>query len=276
MSDQALNAVLARLTAKRDRIRRAPALPDASLDSLFADYALRHAHATTALEGNTLTLHETQEVLESGTTIPGKSLREHLEVVNAHAAWLWLRQSLNQRTPFTEDTVLEIHRRLMQGILGDEAGFYRRIPVYILGSRHVPPNPVKVPDLMTEWARSYTQGPGDQHPVAFAAHAHIDLAGIHPFQDGNGRTCRLVVNALLMQSGYPPALYSVASRREYMSALEQAQVDHDPLPFIRVTATATEEMLNRWLHLITEQTEATLKLSQNPHAQKTPKPHRGF
>ena len=121
MSDQALDAVLARLTAKRDRVRRAPAVPDASLDSLFADYALRHAHATTALEGNTLTLHETQEVLESGTTIPGKSLREHLEVVNANAAWLWLRQSINQRTPFTEDTVLELHRRLMQGILGDEA-----------------------------------------------------------------------------------------------------------------------------------------------------------
>ncbi len=49
---------------------------------------------------------------------------------------------------------------------------------------------------------SYTHDPGDQDPVAFAAHAHIDLAGIRPFPDGNGRTCRLVVNALLLKSDY--------------------------------------------------------------------------
>ena len=75
MPDAPVDVVLARLAHKRDLIRRAPALPPASLDSLFTDYALRHAHATTALEGNTLTLHEAQEVLEAGTTIPGKSPR---------------------------------------------------------------------------------------------------------------------------------------------------------------------------------------------------------
>ena len=155
-------------------------------------------------------------------------------------------------------------------------GFYRRIPVYIRGSRHVPPNPVKVPELMTAWTRSYTQGPGDQHPVVFAAQAHIDLAAIHPFQDGNGRTCRLVVNALLMQSGYPPALYEVAAGREYLSALERAQVDHDPLPFIQVAAAATEEMLDRWFHLVREQAVATFKASQNPSPRKKPNPHQGL
>ena len=254
MSDETVAIVLGRLAHKRDLIRRAPSLPNASLDSLFDDYALRHAHATAALEGNTLTLHEAQEVLEAGTTIPGKSLREHLEIVNAHATWLWLRQTITEGTRLTEDTVLELHRRLMQGILGDDAGFYRQIPVYIRGSRHVPPNAVKVPDLMSAWAVSYTRGPGDQDPVAFAAQAHIDLAGIHPFPDGNGRTCRLVVNALLLQNGYPPALYSLTARRAYLSALEQAHINHDPVPFITVTAAATEIVCDRWLHLIAQHT----------------------
>lgn len=266
MPDETADDFLARLAAKQDRLRRAPALPRASLDSLFSDYALRHAHATTALEGNTLTLHEAQEVLESGTTIPGKSLQEHLEVVNANAAWLWLRQSTAQGVPFTEGMVLELHRRLMQGILGDDAGFYRRIPVYIRGSRHVPPNPLRVPDLMAAWVDSYTQGPGVQDPVAFAARAHIDLAGIHPFPDGNGRTCRLVVNALLLQNDYPPALYALTARRAYLSALEEAHVHRDPVPFITVTATATEIILDRWLHLVTQHAEvaATLPKTSGP------------
>ncbi|MDA8199345.1 MAG: hypothetical protein M0Z54_07935 [Thermaerobacter sp.] len=74
MADQRVDALLGPLVDKQDRIRRAPSLPDASLESLFGDYTLRHAHATTAIEGNTLTVHEAQEVLEAGTTIPGKSL----------------------------------------------------------------------------------------------------------------------------------------------------------------------------------------------------------
>ncbi len=103
-------------------------------------------------------------------------------------------------------------------------------------------------DLIAAWAISYTRGAGDQNPVAFAAHAQIVLAGIHPFADGNGRTCHLVNNALLLENHYPPALYSLTARSAYLSALQRAQGHPDPAPFITVTATATEGMLDRWLH----------------------------
>lgn len=117
-----LAAVLDRATAKQQSIHQAPPLPPESLASLFEDFALRQAHATTALEGNTLTLDQSQVVLEQGLTIPGKSLREHLEVVNAHATWLWLLPLVQQGVSLSEDLLCEAHRRLMQGILGDEAG----------------------------------------------------------------------------------------------------------------------------------------------------------
>ena len=242
--------LLSRLTAKRQAVVSHPPLPAASLDSLLDDFALRHAHATAAIEGNTLTLDQVQAVLEQGVTIPGKSLREHLEVVNAHDTWRWIRP-LAGRAPLTEPLVLETQRRLMQGILPEaEAGTYRRVPVYISGSWHVPPNWVKIPDLMADWIQQYAGGSGAEHPVPFAARAHIDLVRLHPLRDGNGRTARMLTNFLLMQMGYPPAHYAAEARERYLAALRQFDQSHDPAPFTALTGEAVEWMMDRWLALL--------------------------
>ena len=135
----------------------------------------------------------------------------------------------------------------MNGILREEAGAYRRQPVFIRGSRHVPPNWVKVPDLMAEFVARLQEGPKGEHPICFAAQAHVDLGAIHPFVDGNGRLCRMLVNLLLMRSGYPPALYTQTNRAAYLRTLETAQVEGKPKTFIRITAEATEFMLDRYL-----------------------------
>ena len=251
MATNDLTAALARLTAQRKRLQAGPALPQVSLQSLFDDFSLRQAHATTALEGNTLTLDEVQAVLERGITIPGKSLREHLEVLNAHDTWRWVRPLAEAGMPVTESLVLEIHRRLMQRILDDDTlGEYRRVPVYIRGSWHVPPNWVKVPDLMASWLGQYGAAPGDEHPVAVAARAHVDLVRIRPFVDGNGRTTRMLVNCLLMQQGYPPAHYAAEARDAYLGALRTFDASQDPTAFTMVTVDAVGWMMDRWLALV--------------------------
>lgn len=250
MATNDLAAVLARLAAQRKLLQARPPLPQVSLDSLFDDFALRQAHATTALEGNTLTLDEVQAVLERGITIPGKSLREHLEVLNAHDTWRWLRPLAQDGLPLTESLVLDVHRRLMQRILDDDAlGVYRRVPVYIRGSWHVPPNWLKVPDLMASWLRQYGTAPGDEHPVAVAAQAHVDLVRLHPFVDGNGRTTRMLVNFLLMQQGYPPAHFAAEARDAYLGALRAFDQSQDVTPFVTVTTEAVGWMMDRWLAL---------------------------
>ncbi len=264
ITEAELTVILDRLTAKQRTIQQNPPLHPASVDSLLDDFALRQAHATTAIEGNTLTLAQTQAVLEQGITIPGKSLREHLEVVNAHATWQWLRPLAQQRQPLTKAMILEIHRRLMQGIFGDEAGLYRRAPVYIRGAWHVPPNWVKVPQLVEDWIAQYSAGPGDEHLVRLAARAHIDLVDIHPFLDGNGRTTRMVVNVLLMQANYPPALYAVEDRDQYIQALRQADLTQDITSFVAVTAKAVEFTLDRWLGLIQQVQEANAQREYPP------------
>lgn len=100
---------------------------------------------------------------------------------------------------------------------------------------------------MATFVARLQEGPQGEHPIRFATEAHVDLGAIHPFVDGNGRICRMLVNILLMRSGYPPALYTQTNRAAYLTALETAQVEGQPNPFIRITAEATEFMLDRYL-----------------------------
>ena len=115
---------------------------------------------------------------------------------------------------------------------------------------HVPPNWVKVPVLMASLVERFRARTADEHPVRYVARAHIDLAGIHPFTDGNGRVSRLLVNLLLVRDGYPPALYTHTERRAYLQALETAQVRGEIEPFVGVTAKAAQFMIDRYLHAI--------------------------
>ncbi len=100
---------------------------------------------------------------------------------------------------------------------------------------------------MVAFAARLQEGPKGKHPIRSAAEAHIELGAIHPFVDGNGRVCRMLVNLLLMRNGYPPALYTQTSRAAYRKALETAQVENQPDSFTRITANATEFMLDRYL-----------------------------
>ena len=87
---ESVEAILVRWRAQQQEIARTRPMPEPTLRSVLDDFTIRYAHETTAIEGNTLTLHETQVVLENGITIGGKTLREHLEVVNIRDAWEWL------------------------------------------------------------------------------------------------------------------------------------------------------------------------------------------
>lgn len=244
---KSLDEVLQRLDAKKSKLDSARPLPSASVQSLIEDFRLRYTHETTAIEGNMLTLRETQAVLEHGITVHGKPLRDHLEVINANEALNWLDKAVERKDPPSEKLIMEFHRILMKGILQEDAGYYRRVPVFIQGAKHIPPNWRKVPSLMEEletWLKET-----NDHPVVLAARAHIRLARIHPFVDGNGRTCRLLVNYILIQHGYPPALYTSENRDQYMKALDDVE-QGDEEPFIRITAEATEWTLDRYLIIV--------------------------
>lgn len=245
-----MEQLLARVTEKQDRLAKARPLPSESLRSLRDDFLVRYAHETTALEGNTLSLAETQVVLENGITIGGKLLREHLEVVNARDAMVWLEGFVSTGEPITVETILRLHEIIMQGILGSDAGIYCRQAVRIVGSMHVPPNWVKIPDAVEGFIKWVNQDAEEEHPIVFAAKAHVSLVGIHPFTDGNGRLSRMFVNLLLMRAGYPPALYSSTDRAQYLDSLERAHMKGHMDDFVVLTVQAVETMLDQYLEIL--------------------------
>ena len=230
----ALDALNARLQAQE----LGPALR-ASID---ADWEVQQTYHSNAIEGNTLTLAETKAVLLHGVTVSGHPLREHLEAVNHLEAWRMMRRLASGQEDVTEADVLALHRVILTGIQNEDAGVYRRERVRIAGASLILPNPLKVPDLMAQLAASLNARAS--HPVLHAARIHYELVAIHPFIDGNGRTARLLMNLLLLRSGYPAALIPVTERASYYAALEAANGgDRRPFEALiaeRVTASVRD------------------------------------
>ena len=233
------------LTEKKAKLDQHRPLPIEITKNLDDWFQVELTYTSNALEGNTLTRQETAQVIEKGITIGGKSLREHLEATNHAKAWNWILQ--NQETPITEESIQKIHSLILAGIDDPNAGHYRQVPVRISGSTVILPNYLKVPALMTEFNTWLTSHPQD-HPVQIAAEAHYQLVTIHPFIDGNGRTGRLLMNAILHANGYPPAIIKPEERITYINSLEQAQLGGSKEPF----HTLVQESVNRSLDIYLE------------------------
>ena len=221
------------------------ALRPVSRGALFAlqkSYDVELTYTSNALEGNTLTLRETAEVIEHGITVGGKTLREHLEAADHYEAVLWMRELAAAATPLGEATVCDLHRRIVLRSQPHVAGVYSSNPRRVAGSRATFPNPAKVPVLMGEFGEWLGKA-GAAPPLAFES--HFKLASIHPFADGNGRTARLLMNLMLLRGGYPPVAVRPEDRKTYLEALEEASLSGDLRPFhefmhARLDATLSE------------------------------------
>lgn len=243
------------LTSKKNEIDQYRPLPPALVQNLEEWFLIELTYTSNALEGNTLTRKETAAVVEKGLTIGGKSLIEHLEATN-HAKALTDIMALagSKTSDLTENDILTIHNTILRGIDDENAGHYRSIPVRISGSPMVLPNPKRVPDHMFSFIKEIT-AKNDCHPVELAAKAHYQLVTIHPFVDGNGRTARLLMNLILMQHGYPPALIRTRDRMKYISSLEKAQLGGSNLDYHKVIYDAANRSLDIYLNAVTGKDE---------------------
>ena len=210
-----------RLAEKKAALDRYRPLAPQIVRRLHDDLRALLTYHSNAIEGNTLTLRETQLVIEHGMTVGGHSLREYLEATNHAEAFSYLLTLADARTPITVETILELHRLTMEKIL-DDAGHFRRTAVSIRGARLTPPTAAQVPGLIAEWT-NWVAGEGEQYePIVRAAIAHHGFEAVHPFEDGNGRTGRLLLNLMLMRAHYPPALLLRDWRIGYIQALSSA------------------------------------------------------
>lgn len=215
---------------------------------------LEYTYESNRIEGNTLTLQETDLVVNEGLTISGKSMREHLEAVNHNEAIEYIKDLMKRRVSINERELLVIHNLILRGIMPDYAGKYRNVQVMIKGSSHMPPQPFLVPKQMEELFEWYRLNKGVLHPVILAAEMHERLVTIHPFIDGNGRTSRLLMNLILLSSGYVIANIKgdYASRKGYYNALESVQVLRSKEAFVHFVAKVEIECLQRYLFILTQ------------------------
>jgi Fic family protein len=242
---------LDRQKAALDRLRP---FSKAALTRLHEQMVIEWTYNSNAIEGNTLTLKETALVLQQGITISGKPLREHLEAVNHREAILKLEDIVRKKQPLNETAVRELHRIILKGIDDGSAGQWRHERVRILGALHLPPDPRKIPDLMRAFFQRLARERKDSHPVWAAAMAHHQFVHIHPFIDGNGRSARLLMNLLLMQEGYPPAVILKVDRPKYYRFLQEADQEHFD-GYRRFMARAVERSLALYLQALTPSTD---------------------
>lgn len=213
---------------------------------------LEYTFESNRIEGNTLTLRETDLVINEGLTISGKSMREHLEAINHVEAIGYVKHLMERNFSFNEREVLAIHNLILRGIIPKDAGRYRRVQVMIKGSSHMPPQPFIVPKQMEDYFIWYEINKNKLHPIILAAEMHERLVTIHPFIDGNGRTSRLVMNLILLQNGFVIANIKgdYETRMKYYQSLEIAQTKNNKEDFLLFVAQTEKECLERYLSII--------------------------
>lgn len=252
-----MDDILKRLTEKKRKLDGYRPLPSPIVTNLQEWFKVELTYTSNAIEGNTLNRKETALVVEEGITVRGKTLKEHLEAIN-HADAMDFIQGLvrKKREDITQRDVLDIHALILKKIDDENAGRYRNVAVRIRGADVILPNPMKVPELMDEFF-VWLQGKNVDHPVTIAADAHLRLVSIHPFVDGNGRTARLLLNLLLMQTGYPPALVRKEDRDIYIDSIEKAQLTNQREDYYKVIYRAIDRSLDIYLDAVEGKTLQT-------------------
>jgi len=248
-----LKNTLAQADTIKERLQKARPFDIEALNKIKAAFEIEYTYESNKIEGNTLTLQETALVINEGVTIGGKSMREHLEAINHSQAVEFIKGIAGADIDITERIIREIHAIILHGINKENAGKYRNVPVMIVGSRHLPPQPYLIPPQMENFMFEYKQmETAGTHPIIIAAYLHNELVKIHPFIDGNGRTSRLLMNLYLISKGYTITSLKAdnEAKQAYYTVLEQSHTEGNREPFYLLVANAVMQSLEKYLNIV--------------------------
>lgn len=189
-------------------------LSKADLRDMFDRFTVNFTYDSNAIEGNSLTLKDVSIVIFEKTAIRGKDLREIYETRNSRQV---VDMLLRKKLHITHDDIIKMHKMLMRDIDGRIG--YKTLPNFIVGRRLETVPPEKVREEMENLIETYNSSLGRLHPLEIAAIIHGRFERIHPFSDGNGRVGRFLINAILVNNGYPPLIIRKTQRESYMNAL---------------------------------------------------------
>ena len=216
-------SLLAQIDRKKVELDSRRPLTAGEVARLNEEFIVEYTYNSNAIEGNTLTLRETDLVLR-GLTIDSKPLKDHMEAVGHKEAFDFVSELVKDDVPISEGIIKQIHY-LVLADKREDRGVYRRVPVRIMGAQHEPVQPYLIEPKMEQLL--YDFAASTEHIVTKLARFHIEFEGIHPFIDGNGRTGRLLVNLELMKSGLPPIDIKFTDRIAYYNAFDEYYVKHN-------------------------------------------------
>lgn len=204
-------------------------MPHSAKEKNLESFAVRFTYDTQRIEGSTLTLRETADLLERGIA-PNRPMRDIREA-EAHK-WVF-DEMLDSEKGLSLQLVLYWHKRLFEESKPDIAGRIRSHQVIISGSKFIPPFPSEIYPLLKEFFSWYDRNKAAINPVELAALAHVKFVTIHPFADGNGRVSRLIMNFVLAKHKLPLLDIHYENRGGYYTALERAHLKRDDEIFVR-------------------------------------------
>mgnify|MGYP001123903651 CR=1 FL=1 len=198
-------------------------LTEGEVERLTEEFVVEYTYNSNAIEGNTLTLRETDMVLR-GLTIAQKPLKDHMEAVGHKEAFDFLRELVKEQVILSESIIKQIHY-LVLADKKDDRGIYRRVPIRIMDAKHESVQPYLIQPKMERLLEDYRNS--TEHIIPRLARFHIEFERIHPFIDGNGRTGRLLVNLELMKAGFPPIDIKFTDRIAYYNAFDEYYIKHN-------------------------------------------------
>ena len=234
------------IAQKKAALDKCRPLTEGEVQRLYEDFMIEYTYNSNAIEGNTLTLRETDMVLR-GLTIDKKPLKDHMEAVGHKEAFWYICDLVKEKAELTEYVIKQIHSLVLADKPQDR-GVYRRVPVRIMGAQHTPVQPYLIGPKMN--ALLYDFNKSTANIVEKLAKFHIEFEGIHPFIDGNGRTGRLLVNLELMKAGYPPIDIKFTDRMRYYEAFDAYHVRGELSAMTKLFAEYLNTRLDEYLKVL--------------------------
>lgn len=239
-------SLLSQIDSKKEKLDNMRPLTQGEIERLNEEFIVEYTYNSNAIEGNTLTLRETDLVLR-GLTIDKKPLKDHLEAVGHKEAFEFMRELVKQNTHISETVIKQIHY-LVLADKKEDRGVYRKVPVHIMGAKHEPIQPYLIKSKMEQLLKDFEKS--NEHIVTRLARFHIEFESIHPFIDGNGRTGRLLVNLELMKAGYPPIDIKFTDRMAYYNAFDEYHVNHNLSAMENLFAGYINSRLDMYLKIL--------------------------
>lgn len=244
-----------RITEKKQKLASMGQITPQKIKEIDERMQIDFVYNSNKIEGSTLSRGETELILRGITigkknildALRGKDLGDILVAQNHSSAIKLIKKIAFDKTyAVTEGDIKKIHSIVMKGVIAS-AGQYRNYDVEVKGAGFTPPPFYDVPKHMKNLLKTLNDNPDELRPIELAAQIHYDFAWIHPFEDGNGRIGRLLLNLIIVRNGYPFVVIKSVDKPQYLRALREMDVSGNFKPFLIYVARCVEQTLDLYL-----------------------------